>query len=77
MPGGFEGGDGALEVLSAVALVWLDSWECARYAGGDAAYRFGFELREYSCDPRGLPGELCAKVVEREMGSMTAPVVGS
>jgi hypothetical protein len=27
--------------------------------------------------PIGTPGEACAKVVEREMGTVTAPVVAS
>ncbi len=39
--------------------------------------RLGFELRLYSYAPTGLPTADCAKVVEREMGSITAPVVGS
>jgi hypothetical protein len=39
--------------------------------------RLGFEEREYSYAPTGLPTEVWAKVVEREMDSMTAPVTGS
>jgi hypothetical protein len=38
---------------------------------------FGFELLLYSYKPTGLPTAVCAKVVEREIGAMTAPVVGS
>lgn len=38
---------------------------------------FGFELLLYSYKPTGLPTAVCAKVVEREIGAITAPVVGS
>lgn len=36
---------------------------------------FPWELMEPA--PIGTPGEACAKVVEREMGTVTAPVVAS
>lgn len=39
--------------------------------------RLGFEERLYSYLPIGLPTLVCAKVVEREMDSITAPVTGS
>lgn len=39
--------------------------------------RFGFDDRLYSYLPIGLPTLVCAKVVERDMDSMTAPVTGS
>ena len=39
--------------------------------------RLGFEDREYSYAPTGLPTAVWAKVVEREIDSMTAPVTGS
>lgn len=38
---------------------------------------FGLEEREYSYRPMGLPKDVWANVVEREMGAMTAPVEGS
>ena len=39
--------------------------------------RLGLEERVYSYAPSGCPTADCAKVVEREMGSITAPVTGS
>jgi hypothetical protein len=36
---------------------------------------FPWELMEPA--PIGTPGEACAKVVDREMGTVTAPVVAS
>ena len=39
--------------------------------------RFGFDDLEYSYKPIGLPTAVCANVVERDNGSITAPVVGS
>ncbi|KAL1862692.1 hypothetical protein VTK73DRAFT_6682 [Phialemonium thermophilum] len=39
--------------------------------------RLGLLLRLYSYSPTGLPTLVWAKVVDREMGSITAPVTGS
>ena len=51
---------------------------CSRAAtAASKLSRLGLEDREYSYWPTGLPTADCAKVVEREMDSMTAPVTGS
>lgn len=59
-----KGGDGLLEVVPVAVAV---STTCARSVSGAEAYLFGLELLVYSYSPTGLPTDVWAKVVEREI----------